>query len=108
MAKSASAQPTDRLPRGTKPVCQAFLSALDSIPEGSRTAVAKAALSMIRDELKSRKEKSKASAAKPKTSKLAVTKSAAKKKPPSKAKAKPTSAAPKQHGRKLAEAPTEV
>ena len=55
-----------RAPRGTKPVSQAFLTALDSIPEMSRAAVAKAALTMIRDEMKSRKEKLKVATAKEK------------------------------------------
>ena len=61
----AETTPT-RAPRGTKPVSQAFLAALDAVPEPSRAAVAKAALVMIRDELKARKEKMKAVAAKEK------------------------------------------
>ena len=32
-----------RLPRGTKPVIQAFFEALESIPEGQQAEVAKAA-----------------------------------------------------------------
>ncbi len=55
-----------RAPRGTKPVSQAFFSALESIPEASRSAVAKAALTMIRDEMKMRKDKLKVTAAKEK------------------------------------------
>ena len=55
-----------RSPRGTKPVSQAFFAALETIPEATRAAVAKAALAMIRDEMKLRKEKTKAAAAKEK------------------------------------------
>ncbi len=54
MPKPESA--STRLPRGTKPVAQAFLTALDAVPEASRAAVSKASLGMIRDELKSRRE----------------------------------------------------
>ncbi len=64
MAK-ADSTPT-RAPRGTKPVIQAFFSALNAIPEASRAAVAKAAQMMIRDELKNRRDKSRALAAKAK------------------------------------------
>ena len=61
---------SSRLPRGTKPVVQAFLTALDAVPEASRPAVAKAAQTMIRDEMKLRRSKqgsarSAAKAAKP-------------------------------------------
>ena len=59
MAKQAPA--STRLPRGTKPVAQAFLNALDTVPEQSRAAVSKAALSMIRDEIKASREKQRAS-----------------------------------------------
>ncbi len=55
-----------RAPRGTKPVSQAFFTALDAVPEASRAAVAKAAQVMIRDELKTRREKMKAAAVKEK------------------------------------------
>lgn len=55
MAEPANS--STRLPRGTKPVVQAFLAALDAVPEVSRPAVAKAAQMMIRDELKARREK---------------------------------------------------
>jgi hypothetical protein len=64
MAKPDST-PT-RAPRGTKPVIQAFFSALNIIPEASRAAVAKAAQMMIRDELKNRRDKGRAVAAKAK------------------------------------------
>src|SRR4051812_48326971 len=66
MAKAESAAATGRAPRGTKPVAQAFLAALDSVPEEARAAVAKAAQGMIRDELKNRRDKLKAAAAKDK------------------------------------------
>ena len=59
MAKQEPA--STRLPRGTKPVAQAFLDALDTVPEQSRAAVSKAALSMIRDEIKAGREKQRAS-----------------------------------------------
>ncbi len=62
MAKAETS--TTRAPRGAKPVSQAFLTALENIPDASRAAVAKAAQAMIRDELKLRREKIKAKAAK--------------------------------------------
>lgn len=64
MAKTETA--STRLPRGTKPVAQAFFSALDSVPDAQRAAVLKAAQGMIRDELKARKDKAKATSAKAK------------------------------------------
>ena len=69
MAKSETASP--RAPRGTKSVSQAFFAALDAIPEASRAAVAKAAQAMIRDEIKSQREKAKAASAKDKARKPA-------------------------------------
>lgn len=54
MAKAESR--SNRLPRGTKPVAQAFIAALDTIPQASRAAVARAAQALIRDELKARRE----------------------------------------------------
>jgi hypothetical protein len=62
MAKAETITP--RAPRGTKPVSQAFFTALDAVPDAQRAAVAKAAQVMIRDELKLRREKVKAAAAK--------------------------------------------
>ena len=53
-----------RAPRGTKPVSQAFFTALESIPEMSRAAVAKAALTMIRDEMKAKTAAAKPTSAK--------------------------------------------
>lgn len=55
-----------RSPRGTKPVAQAFFSALDTVPEAGRAAVAKAAQAMIRDQIKLQREKAKSMAAKAK------------------------------------------
>jgi TRAP-type C4-dicarboxylate transport system substrate-binding protein len=62
MAKAETA--STRAPRGTKPVSQAFFTALDAVPEAQRAAVAKAAQVVIRDELKLRREKVKAATAK--------------------------------------------
>jgi hypothetical protein len=55
---------TTRSPRGAKPVSQAFLTALDTIPEASRSAVARAAQAMIREELKAQRDRIKAAAVK--------------------------------------------
>jgi hypothetical protein len=62
MAKTEST--STRAPRGTKPVVAAFFTALDAAPEASRAAIAKAAQVMIRDALKARREKVKATTAK--------------------------------------------
>jgi hypothetical protein len=62
MAKTEST--STRAPRGTKPVMAAFFTALDAAPEASRAAIARAAQVMIRDELKARRDKVKAAAAK--------------------------------------------
>jgi len=48
-----------RLPRGTKPVIQAFLDPLDAIPEASCAEVAKAAQAGIRDALKAEQKQAK-------------------------------------------------
>ena len=121
MLKAATT--ANRAPRGTKPVSQAFFTALESIPEASRPAVGKAALTMIRDEMKTRKDKLKAVAAKEKekaraaaASPAAPAKSAAAKAVPGKAVAAKAAmpaatppapaangaAAPKRRGRKPA------
>ena len=55
-----------RLPRGAKPVTKAFFTALDAVPDATRSAVAKAAQSMIRDQLKLRRDKLREAAAKEK------------------------------------------
>ena len=77
MAKAETT--TTRAPRGSKPVIQAFFAALDAVPEATRSAVAKAAQAMIRDELKLRREKAKIAAAKAKAKTIAVAKPAVKK-----------------------------
>jgi hypothetical protein len=54
MAKTTNAA---RVPRGTKIVAKAFFAAADEIPEPQRAEVLKAALALIRDELKAAREK---------------------------------------------------
>jgi hypothetical protein len=76
MARAETTTATARAPRGAKPVAQAFLAALDSVPEAARSAVAKAAQLMIRDEIKNRREKVKAAAAKEKARRPAAAKRA--------------------------------
>jgi hypothetical protein len=93
---------TTRAPRGTKPVAQAFLAALDSVPEATRSAVAKAAQGMIRDELKNRREKLKAAAAKEKARRPAGAKRAAKAKAPQVADPAAAPAPVKRRSRKQA------
>ncbi len=93
--------PSTRAPRGTKPVSQAFFTALDNVPEASRAAVAKAAYAMIKDEIKARREKIKIAAAKEKARKPATAKRAAK---TAAQMAKGTSS-PKRRPRKLGSAP---
>ena len=57
MTDDDAAMKPARLPRGVKPVAKAFFTALDTVPDASRTAVAKAAQAMIREQLKLRREK---------------------------------------------------
>jgi hypothetical protein len=87
MAKAETA--TTRAPRGARPVTQAFFTALELIPELARTAVAKAAQAMIREELKMRREKIRAATAKMKARTHAAAKPAAKR---TSSKMKPASA----------------
>ena len=61
MAKTSSAT---RVPRGTKILTKAFFAAADEIPEPQRAEVVKAALALIRDELKAAREKVAAAKAK--------------------------------------------
>ena len=95
-----------RAPRGTKPVSQAFFAALDAVPEATRTAVARAAQVMIREELKTRREKIKAAAVKEKARAKAAPAMAAPAKTVGGGRAKPmakTNGAiepPKRRGRK--------
>src|SRR5689334_339683 len=56
-----------RLPRGTKPVIQAFFDALEAIPDASRAEVAKAAHAGIRDALKAEREEAKQERARERT-----------------------------------------
>ena len=81
MAKTATA--TARAPRGTKIVAEAFLAAVDEIPEPQRADVVKAALALIRDRLKETRDKAKLAKEKQKAK-------AAKAPIPSKAVARPT------------------
>jgi hypothetical protein len=86
-----------RAPRGAKPVSQAFFTALESLPEASRTAVAQAAQATIRDGLKARREKVKAAAIKEKARQPAMAKTDA---PKARAKtvAAPTKRRPRMQG----------
>ena len=63
MTKPSSAA---RAPRGTKILAKAFFAAADEIPEPQRAEVVKAALALIRDELKAEREKVAAAKAKAK------------------------------------------
>jgi hypothetical protein len=63
MAKTSSAT---RAPRGTKILAKAFFAAADEIPEPQRAEVVKAALAVIRDELKTAREKAAVAKAKAK------------------------------------------
>lgn len=104
MAKAETT--TARVPRGTKPVSQAFFTALEAIPEASRAAVAKAAQAMIRDQIKAQREKAKAAAAKEKARKPAPEKPAKENTAPNVEEMPPVEAAPKKGRlRKVAKAP---
>lgn len=104
MAKAETT--TARAPRGTKPVSQAFFTALEAIPEASRAAVAKAAQAMIRDQIKAQREKAKAAAAKEKARKPAVQKPAKEEIAPNVEEMPAVEAAPKKgRPRKAAKAP---
>src|SRR3978361_2571498 len=63
MAKTSS--PT-RVPRGVKALTKAFFAAADEIPEPQRAEAVKAALALIRDELKAARRKEAAAKAKAK------------------------------------------
>ena len=111
MAKAETT--TARLPRGAKPVSQAFFAALETIPEASRVAVAKAAQALIRDQMKMQREKAKvgaakakAAAAKEKASHKLTSEAPVTAKTALKAKAVSEAKAPvKRRGRKPAEVP---
>ena len=72
----AKADTPTRSPRGAKPVSRAFFAAIEEIPEAMQASVAKAALAMIRDEMKVRKERAKIMAARAKTRAATVARSA--------------------------------
>jgi hypothetical protein len=79
-----------RSPRGAKPVMKAFFDKLETIAPDQQITVAKAAFSMVRDEMKARAEKLKAAKAKAaKPVKAVIVKPVADAKPAPKAKAKP-------------------
>jgi hypothetical protein len=61
-----------RLPRGSRPVADAFLTALDAIPVNSRSDVAKAALGIVKEGLAQRKDVARQEAATAKASKRPV------------------------------------
>jgi hypothetical protein len=118
MAKSEAT--TARSPRGAKPVSQAFFTALETIPDATRAAVGKAAVAIIRDQMKMQREKARVVVAKEKAV-VAKDKAAAKQKARKLAEEKPvivkaatkTKAAPKKgasplkrRGRKPAELST--
>ena len=63
MAKATSAT---RAPHGTKILAKAFFTAADEVPEPQRADVIKAALALIREELKTRREKAAVAKAKAK------------------------------------------
>jgi len=63
MAKATS---ITRAPRGTKILAKAFFTAADEIPEPQRAEVIRAALAVIRDDLKTTREKAAAAKAKAK------------------------------------------
>jgi len=52
--------PASRAPRGTRMVAQGFFQAVEEIPEDRRADVVKAALSLIRDQIKEAREKARA------------------------------------------------
>ena len=68
-----------RAPRGTRTVAQAFFQAVDEIPEDRRAEVVKAALGLIRDQIKEAREKARAAKQKRAGAKQAAKKQSAKK-----------------------------
>jgi hypothetical protein len=112
MAKASS---VSRAPRGTRIVAKAFFAAADEIPEQHRAEVVKAALALIRDELKTTREKiaTAKAKAKGKTGKVAASsgrKAAVTPKAPVRAVKKAASAgrkSPAKRARKEPSQPTE-
>jgi hypothetical protein len=70
MAKATTAQKA-RAPRGTKRVAQAFLDELATIAEDKQAEVGKAAQTMVREALITRRDKAKAAKLKSRASKAA-------------------------------------
>jgi hypothetical protein len=64
---------TSRAPRGTKVLAQAFFNAAEGVPEAQRAAVVKAALALIRDDLRAAREKSAAAKTKAKGKSVSAT-----------------------------------
>ena len=85
-----------RSPRGTKPVSEAFFAALARIPAASRAVVAKAAQTMIRDELKTQRDKAKTADVKQKAVKVSTAGKAAVAKQPVRTKSSAKTAAIKK------------
>jgi hypothetical protein len=85
-----------RAPRGTKNVTQAFFEALDGIPVSQQKAVATAALSSIRDDLKAQRLKTREAAAKAKAKAPAKKKAAATRVVKAGKAAKPSATAPRK------------
>ena len=71
--------PSSRAPRGTRTVAQAFFQAAEEIPEDRRPDVVKAALSLIRDQIKEAREKARAAKQKRSAAKQPVKKAARRK-----------------------------
>ena len=90
-----------RAPRGTKTLTQAFFEALDGIPAGQQKAVAAAALTGIRDELKAQRVKAKETASKAKAKTPTKAKAAAAGKTKSAAAASRKATAKKTAAKKL-------
>jgi hypothetical protein len=97
---------SSRAPRGSRPVTQAFMTALESVPETSRSAVAKAAMAMIRDELRVAKGNMKLAAAKDRAN--AATTRKKRKASVKVAAPEPAPAMKKRRGRRPASAPSEM
>jgi hypothetical protein len=88
--------PAGRAPRGTRTVAQAFFQAVEEIPVDRRADVTKAALGLIRDQIKEARDKARAA-----KQRRAGTKPAAKKATPRKQGtrvASPVLAAPRPDG----------
>ena len=98
MANEEIAVKAARSPRGAKPVTKAFFTALDAVPDAMRSAVARAAQTMIRDQLKLRRDKLREAAAKEKARRPAAAKPA-----PARATKAEVPAKPKRRTRKPAE-----